>query len=82
MVRPSSTARILRPQLSLQWSHSTPLLMGQELQTILDTRYRGAASAGLCLVPSYCLRYLPLPALDVLEPWLQMLPQRGLPQLW
>ena len=59
-----------------------PPLTGQELQTILDTRYRGAASAGLCPVPSHCLRHLPLPALDVLAPWLQMLPQRGLPQLW
>ena len=51
-----------------------PPLTGQELQTILDTRYRGAASAGLCPVPSYCLRHLPLPALDVLAPWLQLLP--------
>ena len=45
-----------------------PPLMGQELQTILDTRYQGAASAGLCLVPSHCLRHLPLPALKVLAP--------------
>ena len=51
-----------------------PPLMGQELQTVLDTSYRGAASAGLCPVPSYCLRHLPLPALDVLAPWLQLLP--------
>ena len=29
-----------------------PPLMGQGLQTILDTCYRGAASAGLCPVPS------------------------------
>ena len=50
--------------------------MGQELQTILDTRYRGAASAGLCLVPSYCLCHLPRLALDVLAPWLQMFPQQ------
>ena len=48
--------------------------MGQELQTVLDTSYRGAVSAGLCQVPSYCLRHLPLPALDVLAPWLQLLP--------
>ena len=59
-----------------------PPLMGQELQTILDTRYRGAASAGLCPVPSHCLHHLPLPALEVLAPWLQLLPQRGLPPLW
>ena len=51
-----------------------PPLMSQELQTILDTRYRGAASAGIYPVPSYCLRHLPLPALDVLAPWLQLLP--------
>ena len=51
-----------------------PPLTGQELQTILDTRYRGAASAGLCPVPSYCLCHLPLPALDMLAPWLQLLP--------
>ena len=30
-----------------------PPLMGQELQTVLDTRYHGAANASLCLVPSY-----------------------------
>ena len=47
-----------------------PPLTGQELRTILDTRYRGAASAGLCPVPSQCLHHLPLPALDVLAPWL------------
>ena len=51
-----------------------PSLMVQELQTILDTCYRGVASTGLCPVPSYCLCHLPLPALDVLAPWLQLLP--------
>ena len=51
-----------------------PPLMGQELQTILDTHYRGAASAGLCPVPSHCLCHLPLPVLDMLAPWLQLLP--------
>ena len=51
-----------------------PPLMGRELQTILDTRYRGAASAGLCPVPSHCFCHLPLPVLDMLAPWLQLLP--------
>ena len=59
----------------------TPLI-GQELQTILDTGYRGAASAGLCPVPSHCLHHLPLPALEVLALLLQLFPQRGLPLLW
>ena len=45
-----------------------PPLTCQELQTILDTHYRGAASAGLCPVPSHCLRHLPLPVLDMLAP--------------
>ena len=54
-------------------------LVGLELQTILDTHYQGAASAGLCLVPLYCLHHLTLPALNVLAPWLQLLPQHGLP---
>ena len=56
--------------------------MGQVLQTVLATSYHGAASAGLCLVPSYCLCHLPLPALDFLAPWLQLLPLHGLPPLW
>ena len=51
-----------------------PPLMGQELQTILDTHYWGAASAGLCPIPSHCLRHLPLPVLNMLAPWLQLLP--------
>ena len=45
-------------------------LTGQELQTFLNTHYRGAASTGLFLVPSHCLHHLPLPGLDVLVPWL------------
>ena len=51
-----------------------PSLKGQELQTILDTRYRGAASVGLCPVPSHCLHHLPLPVLDILALWLQLFP--------
>ena len=51
-----------------------PPLTGRELQTILDTHYQGAASAGLCPVPSHCLRHLPLPVLDMLALWLQLLP--------
>ena len=51
-----------------------PLLMGQELQIILDIHYQGAASMGLCLVPSHCLRDLPLPVLDMLALWPQLLP--------
>ena len=47
-----------------------PPLIGWELQTILDNRYRGAAGAGLCPVPSHCLHHLPLPVLDMLAPWL------------
>ena len=47
-----------------------PLLTGQELQTILDTHYWGAASTGLCPVPSHCLCHLPLPVLDMLAPCL------------
>ena len=56
--------------------------MDLEMQTILDTCYRGVASAGLCLVPLYCLCHLPLPAHDMLVPWLQMLPQCALLSLW
>ena len=59
-----------------------PPLSGEELQRTLETRYRGAASPGLCPVPSYCVRHLPLPVLDLLAPWLQQLPARGLPALW
>ena len=46
------------------------ILPGQELQTILDTHYQGAASTGLCPVPSYCLCHLPLPVLEMLVTWL------------
>ena len=56
-------------------------LTGQKLQTILDSYYQGAASAGLCPAPSYCLCHLPLPALYMLALWLQPLPQHGLPLL-
>ena len=59
-----------------------PPLTGQELQTILDSHYQGAAIANLCLVPSHCLCHLPLPALDMLPLWLQPLPQYGLLPLW
>ena len=48
--------------------------MGLELQTILDTCYQGATSARLCPFPPYCLCHLPLLALNVLAPWLQLLP--------
>ena len=51
-----------------------PPLTGQELQTILNTRYQGAASAGLCPVPSHCLCHLPLPVVDMLALWLQLHP--------
>ena len=57
-------------------------LMGQELETILDTRYYGAARAGLCQVPSHCLYHLPLLAINMLEPWLQLLPQCRPLELW
>ena len=46
--------------------------MGWGLQTVLDTSYWGAASGGLSLVPSYCIHHLPLLALDMLAPWLQL----------
>ena len=51
-----------------------PPLTGWELQTILYTHYQGAASTGLCPVPSHCFRHLPLPVLNMLAPWLQLLP--------
>ena len=59
-----------------------PPLMGLELLTILNTHCPGATSAGLYPVSSYCFCYLPLPALNMLTPWLQLLPQCGLPILW
>ena len=45
-------------------------LTSQELQSILDTHYQGAASTGLWPVPSHSLLHLPLPAPDVLAPFL------------
>ena len=47
-----------------------PPLMGLELQTILNTHYQGAASSSPCPVPSYCLCHWPLPALNMLAPWI------------
>ena len=55
-----------------------PLLMCQELQTVLDANYKGATSACLCPVLSHCLLHLTLPAFDVLALWLQLLPYHGL----
>ena len=56
--------------------------MVQKLQTILGTHYQAATSANLCLVPSYYLCHLPLPTLNVLAPWVQLLPQYKLLPLW
>ena len=51
-----------------------PFMMVQELKTILDTQYWGAASTELCPATSHFLCHLPLPALNMLVPWVQMLP--------
>ena len=54
-----------------------PPVTGDELQRVLRGRYRGSASAGLCPLPSQCIRHLPAALMAPLAAWFQTLSARG-----